>query len=381
MKRAWRRIAALGSSVLLATSVATGQPAPMAPMNAGAPTPMVSAQEQEIQQLLGKLTELSNRLSKDTPPADVYRYQVAQTEVMLQLAVRSTGKEREDWLRMAIDSQYAAAIQAPDSDPTAYQRLQLLPGQINQAFPGSRAVTYALLQEIQASYMKALSKAGDNPGKAQLLLRDRLLHFAETYPNVEEAPKAVMEAAQLSEQLNRHEDARKCYAYLTRRYAGTPTARKAEGIQWRLGGEKTEVQLRLPYIYATSARGEQQFDLNQLRGKLVVVFFWSTSSPAIDQEFQALKALTDRYQFHGVEVVYVNLDDDPVQVREYLSGKLLAGTQVSQRGGLNSEVAQRFGIKKLPEAFVVGREGQLLKHSLTAAQLEAEVAGQLKAKK
>ncbi|MFO0879612.1 MAG: TlpA disulfide reductase family protein [Gemmataceae bacterium] len=379
MKYLWRRLAALGTSVLLAAGTAPAQTVSASPATGGGQAPAVSKEDQEVQQLLARLTELSNSLSKDAQPAQIYRYQVAQTDVMLQLAVRSKGKERDDWVKMAVDSLYAAAVQAPDNDPSALQRLQQLPGQIRLSFPESKMATYAMLQEIQADYMRALGKDGGEPTKAQLLLRDRLLQFAEANPDVAEAPRAVMDAAQLSEQLNRKDDARKCYQYVARRYAGTVLGRKAEGVQWRLGEGKTQVNLRLPYIYATSARGDTPFDLNDVRGKLVVLYFWSTSSPTVDQDLQMLKAVTDRYQFQGVEVVYVNLDDDPVRVREVLSGKLLAGPQVCQRGGLNSETAQRFGITSLPEVLLVGKDGQLLRHSLKVNQVEEEISKQLKA--
>jgi hypothetical protein len=341
----------------------------------------MSKEDQEVQHLLAKLTELSGQITREPNSPNVARLQTAQAEVMLHLAARSRGKEREDWLRMTIDAYYSAALQAGEADPTGYARLQQLPGYIAKNFPESKLASHAMLQEIQADYVRVLGKATDDPSKAQMHLADRLVRFAQEHPNATEAPKAVLDAAQLCESLKRTDDARRCYAYLAQRYAGTDIARKAKGIQWRLGEGSSPVELNMPPVYATGARGDQPFDMKDVRGKLVVVYFWSSSSPEAEGDFHVLKALTDRYQFKGLEVVYVNLDDDPLKVREFLSGKLTSGTHLHQKGGLNSDVAQRYGIKALPEAFLVGKDGNLIKHSLKAAQLFAEVAAQMPAGK
>src|SRR5262249_51852374 len=111
-------------------------------------------------------------------------------------------------------------------------------------------------------------------------------------------------------------------------------------------------------------------------GKLVVVYFWKCCGET-ETDLLALKRLTDRYQSRGLDVVYVNLDDDASKARAFLSGKLLNGTHVQQKGGLASETAARFGLASLPEAILVGRDGKLIAHSLSAGQLAGVVADQL----
>ena len=58
-------------------------------------------------------------------------------------------------------------------------------------------------------------------------------------------------------------------------------------------------------------------DLKQLRGKVVLVYFWSSTSPRAAEGFDALKPLTDRYQYRGLQVVYVNVGEDrkPAPIR------------------------------------------------------------------
>src|SRR5262249_55292887 len=189
MRTAAGRIVALGSCLLLACGTVWSQQ-PAMPHATGVPT--VAREEQEVQQLLAKLTELSKLITQNPQS---WQYQANQADVVMQLAARSKGKEREDWLRLAADSLYAAAVQAPENEPAAYQRLQQMPSELARAFPESKAWSHAVRLEIQADHVRILSRQGTDPTKAQVHLRDRLLGFAGSYPDAPEAPEAVMEAA------------------------------------------------------------------------------------------------------------------------------------------------------------------------------------------
>jgi hypothetical protein len=377
MKGALRWLAAWCGSLLLAGAAAGRPPASFAVWPPPAASPPAVADDREMQALLSRLSELSAAVGRGAQSPDVWRYQVAQGEVMLRIAARCQGKERDDWLRMAVESHYSAAVQAPEQEAAPRQRLQQLPEQISRAYPGSPVVSYAAWQEVQADHLRVLGKAGDDPARAEGLLRDRLLRFAQERPNAPEAPKALLEAGRLSESLKKPEDACRCYLHLAQRYAGTPLGRRAEGMLWRLSAGVEPLRLELPLLYSTGERAGQPFDLAELRGRLVVVYFWSSASKQAEADFEALRRLTDRYSFQGLEVVYVNLDDDPVKARAFLAGRLTAGTHVFQCGGLGSPVAERLGIKALPEVFLLGRDGKLVRHSLQAAQVEAVVSEQL----
>lgn len=379
MNRISRWMPTLCGSVLVAVGAAQAAPpsAPSAPAPAAVAPTEVNEQDREVQTLLNKLTELSGQASKNPQDPQAYKVQLSQADVMLHIAVRSKGKERDDWLKMAVDSLFTATLQSPQNDPVAGQRLSQIAGQIRKAYPDSKVDTYAAMQEVQADYMRALNAGGDDPTKAQVLLRDRLVRFVQDYPKSAEAPKAVMDAAELSMSLGKPDDARRCYRYLAESYAGTPIGRKAEGTLWRMSEGREAFSLRLQPLYALDQRSRPTYDVNELRGKVVVIYFWSQASSRAAADFDALKALSDRYAIRGLEMVYVNLDNDVARVQEFLSGRLLTGIHLHQRGGLESEVAGRMGIRSLPECFIISRDGKLARHSLQANQLEAEINAQM----
>jgi tetratricopeptide (TPR) repeat protein len=387
-------LTALGSSALLASGAPAGPqmvsgtrpvyPSQVLPAGGQAAaetsaSATVTPDDPQLQQLLERLTALSDQLAKNMQsPQMAWRGQLEIGDVLLQLAVRDKAEEQEKWLKMAVDSFYSAAILSPENETAARDRLANLPTQLATSFPRSNQYSYAAMQDIQASYQRVLEKDGENPAVAQQYLRDRLIRFAQAYPKAPEAPKAVLDAGQMSETLGKPEDARRCYHYLTENYPNHALARKVGGMLWRLGLKGEAIELELPRLFAGGIGADSSnFDLRALRGKIVVVYFWSHASLKAPEDFQALRVLTDRYLNHGLEVVYVNMDNDASEARTFLSTQLTAGEHLYQKGGLDGPIAERYGIQELPQVFLIARDGTLLRHNLRATQLEPEVSGLL----
>lgn len=380
MRRIWNWLPSFGSSLVLAANALAAPPAepPTPPDGALVTTaaPADMADEREVRPLLERLSQLSQLIDRDNQSAQAWQYHLEQAEVLLQLAVHSRGKERANTLKMAVDGFYSSALLAPREQPLAFERLRQLPQRLGQAFPGNAIVEYAILQEIQADCMRVMEETGDN-NKAQEHRCTRLLQFAQQHPGAPAAARAILEAAHIRESLNENAEAARCYRYLITHFPADAAVRKAEGALWRLGQNPGPVHLQLPFLYPTGSGSESTFNIDQLHGSLIVVYFWTSASPHAAEDFEALKHLTDRWAGRGLEVVYVNLDEDAAQGRAFLSGRLTAGVHVHQAGGLQSAIAERYGIQELPQAFLLARDGSLLKHSLPAARLESEVLANL----
>ena len=165
------------------------------------------------------------------------------------------------------------------------------------------------------------------------------------------------------------DDACRVYRKLTETYPGTDVARTARESLARLGGmDGTAVDFTLPLLYPAHANAKP-FDMKDVRGKAVLVHFWTSGSPDAAEGFREIKRLTDR----GMEVVYVNLDGDPAKAKAFLSGQLTAGTHVFDPKGGKSELMDRYGVDKLPQTFLVDGKGALVRHSLHGTQLETAV--------
>jgi thiol-disulfide isomerase/thioredoxin len=369
MKATWKWLPSLGGSLFIAANIFAFSPEAV-------PTEGV-ANEQELRPLLDKLTELSQLIERNNQSPQVWQYHLEQAEVLVRLAAGSQEKEREGILRMAVDAFYSAALLCPREQPVAFERLRELPRRLAQYFPGSSAILYAVLQEIQADCILVLEQSGGDSVKSEKHRCARLMQFAREHPEVPQAAKAVMQAAQTAESLGDNDLAGRCYRYLVEHFPSDAAAGKAAGALWRLGQDQQPMALELPLLYASPSSTNAVFNLEELRGRLVIVYFWTSASENVAEEFQTLKRITDRYAGKGLEIVYVNMDGHSAEGRAFLAGRLTAGVHVYQPGGLDGAVAERYGLQKVPQAFLVGRDGELLKHSLSASRLETELAERL----
>jgi hypothetical protein len=360
-----RVLCLLGSFCLLTAGCMTFRPAvPLA-----ARFQQVGTLDQESQ-LYTRLNALGDVIGGNTQSSKLWSYQLAQGDVLLKLATDCRTEERDGWLRAAVDSYQSAGVLSPDDDLSAHQRLFQIAG----SFPESPVAHYALLQEMHLDYQRALGKVDVDSTKARELLRDRLVGFVEEFPNAPEAPQVVMEVGQLSEALGKMADARRFYRFLAEHCPNHAVAQQAGQALWRLGLAGEPMPLKLPLLFAGPGGGV--FDVAEVDSKVVVGYFWSSTSARaqLEEDFRALKQLTDRYRDHGLEVVYVNLDSDPAQAKTFLTGRAMAGVHVFQQGGLDP-LAERYGMQTLPQAILIGKDGIVMQHGVPPSQLESEVAG------
>jgi len=106
------------------------------------------------------------------------------------------------------------------------------------------------------------------------------------------------------------------------------------------------------------------FDLAQMRGKVVLVNFYSSYCSFCAYEIGLLEALYERYRADGLEVIAVGVDapEDRARVERMLSIYNLPGTMTDEL--IESGFARRY---PTPTAFIIDREG-VLRNRITGAK-------------
>ncbi len=103
-----------------------------------------------------------------------------------------------------------------------------------------------------------------------------------------------------------------------------------------------------------------KFSLSEVRGKVVIVNFWASWCNPCVQEFPSFIELIKR--FNG-EVVLVAISTD--EVREdmdiFLKAFGLPKTNIHMLWDKDRAIADRYGVGKIPESFLVARDGKLLR--------------------
>lgn len=121
-------------------------------------------------------------------------------------------------------------------------------------------------------------------------------------------------------------------------------------IEVRLGGE-------LPDFTYTDFNGKKH-KLSELRGKYVMLDFWGLWCPACRSELPYQKTAYSRFQARGFEILGMNTDDDPSQIKDWLKQNGINWTQAT----LSSirDLAIRYRIHLFPTSVLIGPDGKVI---------------------
>ncbi len=123
----------------------------------------------------------------------------------------------------------------------------------------------------------------------------------------------------------------------------------------------------------------REIDLVKLKGKVVLVEFWSTSCGPCVARMPEVKAAYQKFHDRGFEVIGICLDDKESVLRRFIKEKELSWPQYFDGKGWENKFALRYGIFAIPTMWLVDTAGNLCS---TEAEfgLERQVASLLDAK-
>jgi thiol-disulfide isomerase/thioredoxin len=120
----------------------------------------------------------------------------------------------------------------------------------------------------------------------------------------------------------------------------------------------------------------REVDLAKLKGKVVLVEFWSTTCGPCIAEMPMVKGLYEKFHKRGFEVVAISLDDKESALRRFIKEKELPWPQHFDGKGWENQFAARYGIFAIPTIWLVDKAGNL-RGSTAELDLEQSVASML----
>lgn len=118
-------------------------------------------------------------------------------------------------------------------------------------------------------------------------------------------------------------------------------------------------QIGKPLDIRFTALDGREVDLAELKGKVVLVEFWSTTCGPCIAEMPTVKAAYQKLHQQGFEVVAISLDDKESALRRFLKEKELPWPQHFDGKGWENEFAVRYGIFSIPTTWLVDKHGNL----------------------
>jgi peroxiredoxin len=200
--------------------------------------------------------------------------------------------------------------------------------------------------------------------------------FAINYPKEELRGVPLLFTAARSCELNGlFEEAVNCYTVITKSYPKNQYAARAVTILRRLRLPGNAVQIAGPTLDG------QQFALDDLLGKPVLVVFWSSEAKPFEEQLPTVKKVAAKHSEAGLTLVGINLDSEPDAAKQAMKTYKISWPQIvygdPDQRGWNHPVANFYGVMEIPTYWLIDANGAVVSTTLTAVGLEAAVSEML----
>ena len=331
--------------------------APLAGEGGGA---MAGADEQ-IRPLLAKLREIDTAMA--TADAAGRQKLAAQHVALLEEIMAASGTaDRGFWTRQLVET------------VAAYVQEGLLPGglavleRLGSDTDDESLVAFVAFRLVQARYAARMEQAGADPAKLQDEWFGELEAFVEAHPKSPEAAEAVLQLAFRDEFEGRDADAIARYNQIASTFPDTAQARKSAGAVRRL-----EIVGKPMPLAGTTLEGKK-VSVAAFRGGPVLVHFWSTDCEPCKVDLAQIRELVGKYGPQKFSCIGVAVDSDRAKLTRFLAGKPLPWPQCYEEGGLDSPIAEQFGILALPTMMLLDGEGKVVDRNVSITDLEKKIA-------
>lgn len=127
----------------------------------------------------------------------------------------------------------------------------------------------------------------------------------------------------------------------------------------------------------------QHVAIGKSLGKVIYIDFWASWCAPCRQSFPWMNAMQEKYKTQGLEIVGINLDEQPDDAERFLAKLPAKFTLAYDPQGVSAKAC---AVKGMPTSLLVGRDGKvLLKHvgfnSESRDALERQIQAALEAGK
>ena len=113
--------------------------------------------------------------------------------------------------------------------------------------------------------------------------------------------------------------------------------------------------------------------LSSLKGKIVLIQFWSAKDQTSRIQNQALKELYRKYKTKGVEIYQVSIDNDRTAWLTAIEQDGLSWINVGDMKG-STTALHTYNVQQIPFNYIVDREGQIVERNLQGPDLDQAMA-------
>jgi peroxiredoxin len=170
------------------------------------------------------------------------------------------------------------------------------------------------------------------------------------------------------------------YAEVAPLYAAFTPAQKASPpgkfYGEMLAGLKSSAHGSLAPAFTQQTPDGKSVSLADYRGKYVLVDFWASWCGPCRQENPAVLKAYEAFKGRNFEVLGVSLDEEKTRAAwvKAIADDHMPWTQVSDLRGFDGTVAQQYGVKSIPQNFLIDPSGKIVASNLRGEELMTTLA-------
>lgn len=345
------------------TLVAEDRAEPAAP---GVPRPAPVNTEPRQQEFLAALQRIDEQLMRTVPADPAFaRLHIERAAAIEKLVGIADASERREWLRQLGDSLIVGCQSGLADADTQIDRFL---SSVRSSPEAAGIESYVRYRRLHADFARRMQDPKGDFTAIQKGWITGLEQFVQAFPKSDEASDALLQMAIGIELTGQETTARPFYQRVVTEHPKSIAAKRASGALRRFDLVGTPIQL-----LGSDLRQRSQVDMQSLRGKTVVVFFWATWCEPCKTDLHYLKRVHDTYRSRGFEIVCVNVDSDRDRALKYISTNELPWPQLHESGGIDGGLAAQFGIVSLPTILLVDPRGIVVNRNLRVTELEGEL--------
>lgn len=164
-----------------------------------------------------------------------------------------------------------------------------------------------------------------------------------------------------------------CFRLLKNQYPDMTQGQQATGILRRLG----VVGQRLTQFSGPALDG-QDASIEQLRGHVTIVLFWSSENAEFQKAYGRLAGVLQQFRSAGVRLLGVSLDREQQQAVDFLRSHPLPGRHIffpdEDHRRWDNPVVRYWGVLEIPAIWVVAADGTVVSTTASSESLEPLLA-------
>ena len=118
---------------------------------------------------------------------------------------------------------------------------------------------------------------------------------------------------------------------------------------------------------------DNAISLSSLKGKVVLIDFWASWCGPCRAAIPNVIKLYNKYNAKGFEVFGVSIDSKKADWLKAIANDKIKYTQVMDKDGWNSTVAEKYGVYSIPSTFLLDKTGKVIAIDLDGEELENKV--------